>query len=622
MLPFPEDTTGSLEKARARLYKQGVAPQATRAPLSAPVERALPHAWDTSKPVFGKRHVRLAGVFFGGAFVFFLVSLCIAGYFLYYGGNAVSTDKVTVDIQGPSAIAGGDTVPLSLTITNKNAVAVENVTIEVDFPSSTRSADDVQAAYPRYVENLGTLSSGASVTRSVKVVLFGGTGETLTLPVSVSYSTTASNAVFVKKVSYALLVSSTPLSVSVEAPTEVIAGKPFTFTLTARSNATIPLTNVVLAGSFPFGFSSTASSVPLNGSSFLLGTLAPNASKTITLTGTLIGQDNEERVFHFTIGTAKSAQDSTLAVTYITQDAPIKISAPFIRTTLSLNGDTSDTVVVAPGSRQSVTVSYTNTLPVSITNATIVVALSGSAIDYGSIQTSRGFYRSSDRSIVFGPDTDSSLTTLAPNASGVGVFTFSTLSSAALGPSPTLSFTISSSGTQAGQATVTEGMSSSVVKTVKVATAVTLTSASLHTSGSLSNTGPIPPSANQATTYTIVWNVQNTGSAIAGGAVSSVLPGYVSYTGVATSGVSYDKVSRTVTWSPGDIVQGGRAQGSFQISLTPSTSQKGTTPILAGKASFSGYDRFAGVKVSATADAVTTETVGDLGYVGTSAIVQ
>ncbi|MDP2650061.1 MAG: hypothetical protein Q8P16_00680, partial [bacterium] len=179
MLPSLEDTTGSLERARAHLYDPGAVLQDSHVPLIASSERPVPHEWEEnllpaqSAHNLGKRHVRIAGLFFFIAFLFFLISLGIAGYFFYYGGNSVSVDKVTVAVQGPTTIAGGDTVPLSFTITNKNSVAIENTTIEIVFPNGTRNASDVLNTYPRYTENLGTLASGATVTRSVKVILFG-----------------------------------------------------------------------------------------------------------------------------------------------------------------------------------------------------------------------------------------------------------------------------------------------------------------------------------------------------------------------------------------------------------------------------------------------------------------
>jgi hypothetical protein len=627
MPPRQEDDTGSLEKARKQLYESGSAIDIHR-PLAVSEGRSIPHEWEKNSldaiPSQGKRHVRLAGIFFIASFIFFIVALGAAGYLFYFGGNSVSVDKITVEILGPTTIAGGDIVPLSLTITNRNPVFIENATVEISFPNGTVSADGTLSAYPRYTENIGTLASGETVTRSIKAIVFGGAGQALVLPISVSFGTSGSNSVFIKKDTYALAVTSTPLSVSVDTLTETVSGKPITFTLTVRSNATVPLSNVLLSSTFPFGFIVSDSSLPLSGSNFILGTIQPGAVRTVTLTGTLSGQNNEQRVFHFTVGTSKSATDQTLAVNYMTQDATVTITAPFITTSISVNGDTRTDIVVAPGSFHNITVSYANTLSTSVTNAEVAIALSGSVIDYDSIQTTNGFYRSIDRTIIFNRDTDPSLATLAPGASGIGSFTFSTLPSGSSVATPSMTFTTSVSGTRVGESNVPEQISASTVKTVKIATAVALSSASFHSSGSINNSGPIPPKSGQATTYTIQWNARNGGSTIADGIVSATLPNYVSYTGV-TAGkgtFSYDSASRTVSWSIGNMTQGTNSEGAFQVSLIPSTSQKGSAPFLTGSPSFSGYDRFAGVQIKASADPSTTETIRDPGYTSEKATVQ
>jgi uncharacterized repeat protein (TIGR01451 family) len=623
--PAPEDDISSLERARKRLYQPG-ATAPVRPTLSPADARSLAHAWEAPPPPThqGKKHLRFASIFFVVALVFFFISLGAAAYFFYYGGNSVSVDKVTVDLQGPTTIAGGDVVPLSLTITNKNPVALQNASIEIDFPTGTLNADGSLAPYPRYTENIGTIASGATITRSIKAIIFGGQGQALMLPVSLSYGTDGSNTTFNKQSSYALAISSTPLSVSVDSLSETVSGQPLTFTLTVRSNATIPLNNVVVLNSFPFGFTETSASMPLNGSSFLLGTLQPGAVKTITLTGTLTGQDADQRVFHFSVGTAKSASDPTLAPSYMTQDAPVTIAAPFITTTLAINGNTSQDLVVTPGSHQSVIVTYTNTLPTSVANASISIALSGSAVDYNSIQTTNGFYNSTNHTVLFSKDTDSSLAQMAPNASGVGAFTFATLPATSGVLAPAINFSISVSGTRTGQSNVPENVTASQSESVKVATVALLTASALHSSGPLSNSGPIPPHTGQATTYTIVWNAQNSGSTIAGGTVSATLPSYVTYTGktAGAGSFTYDDSSRTVTWNAGDLAQGASVQGAFQVSFTPSTSQRVSVPALTGRATFSGYDRFAGVQVTASADPATTQTTGDPGYVSSNATVQ
>ncbi len=624
MPPPPEDDTGSLERARERLYEPGTT-AATRSIPSSVDTRSLPHAWQEDSTMHpGKRHVRLATKFLIVAVIFFIISLGATAYFFYYGGNSVSVDKITLDLQGPTTIAGGDTVPLSLTITNKNPVALENANLEIDFPTGTLSADGNLTPDPRYVENIGTINSGATITRSIQAVIFGGQGQALVVPFSLSYDTGGTSSTFVKKSSYSLAVSSTPLSVSVDTLSATESGQPLTFTLTVRSNATIPLNNVVVANAFPFGFTKTSSSLPLNGSTFSLGTMQPGAVKTITLTGTLTGDDGAQSVFHFSVGTSKSASDPTLALSYMTQDAPVTIEAPFIDTTLAFNGDSSPNIVIAPGTHQSAVLSYTNTLPTSVTNANISIAISGSAIDYNSIQSTNGFYNSTNRTIVFSKDTDSSFAQMAPGASGVGSFTFSTLPGAANVNAPTITFTTSVSGTRVGETNVPENIAASQSETVKVATAATFVASSLHSSGPLVNGGPIPPRTGQATTYTIQWNVQNSGSPVAGGTVSASLPSYITYTGKTSGGgsFSYDDASRTVSWSTGDLAQGANVQGDFQVSLTPSTSQRGSVPTLTSGASFSGYDRFAGIQITSSANPSTTETTGDPGYVSTQATVQ
>jgi hypothetical protein len=565
----------------------------------------------------GKKHVRFAALFLGGSALFFVVAVLLAGYVLYIGGNSVSVNKITIATQGPTAIAGGDTLPLSLAITNRNPVALQNVTLEVDFPPGTRSADgsSTPVAYPRYTESIDSIPSGATITRSIKAAVFGASGDSLSLPISLSYEASGSNAVFVKKTAYAVTISSTPLSVSVDTQASTVSGKPLTLTLTVRNNATAAIDNVALGAELPFGFAVTSSSVPLTSGAFYLGTLAAGASKDITLTGTLSGQDQEQKAFHFSVGTAASASNPVLALSYMTQDATVSIEAPFIRTSLALNGDTTDPTIVAPGAVQTGLLTYQNTLATSVTNATVQVAISGAAVDYNSIQTSNGFYDSTTHTITFSPDTDPSLSSLAPGASGLGSFTFSTVAVGQSVASPTITFTTNVSGTRIGQSNVPETVTASATRTAKMSTAITLSAATLHSAGSISNAGPVPPVVGTPTTYSVVWSVQDSGNAVAGGVVSATLPSYVTYTGKTTgSGVTYDSASRTVSWKTGDLQQGGAAQASFQVSFTPSSSQKGSAPPLTSAVQFSGHDRFAGVAVTASAQPSTTETPGDPGY--------
>lgn len=630
MLPQEEDELGALEKTRERLYSTHEVGAQARPALSVSGDRVVQHTW-ADEPVVAVadapvapppgKHMRYASLFLSFAALFFIVSVGIATYLLYFGGNTVSTDKVAIQVQGPTTIAGGDTVPLALTIVNQNPTAIDNAQLEVTFPDGARDASNTLEAYPRYVEELGHLESGETVTRTVRAVLFGGANQTLTVPISVSYRTAGSNAVFVKKSSYPINISTSPLELTVGSLTETVSGKPITLTLTVRSNAPVPTNNVILSSILPFGFTVVRSSEPLVGSSVLIGTLAPGATKVVTITGTLEGQQGENKAFRFSVGTARAAGEQSLAVTYMSQDATVALSAPFINTSLKINGE--DAAVTVPaGARQSVSVSYANTLDTNVSNVQVAVAIEGTAVDYKSVETSRGFYRSADRTVLFSQDKDPGLASLAPGDKGVGSFTFSTLPSGAA-MSPTITLTISVSGTRVGQSNVPEQVQASFTKTLKVITAVSLVAQTAHSSGPIANTGPIPPKADQATTYSVLWTIKNPGSAIAEGVVTATLPSYVSYTGktAGTGSFVYDPTSRKVTWTAGNVPAAGATQGVFQVSIVPSISQRNNAPALTTAPSFTGFDRFAGVSVKASGGAVTTEAKADPGYTAASGVV-
>jgi len=68
------------------------------------------------------------------------------------------------------------------------------------------------------------------------------------------------------------------------------------------------------------------------------------------------------------------------------------------------------------------------------------------------------------------------------------------------------------------------------------------------------NTGPVPPKVEQPTTYTVVWTVDNTSSAVGNAKVTATLPPHVKWlneTSPSGESVSYDQNSGLVTWEIG-----------------------------------------------------------------------
>jgi hypothetical protein len=605
----------------------------SRTPLHTEVTN-VPRGWDAPapppppRPFMPKQKLPLAVRFLIGAGIFFVLAGAVATYFLYFGGNSVSTNNIRLSVtkDGSNEVASGDTVSFLVTVENHNPVDITDTDLTVDFPDGTRSADDVTQAYSRYDETIGDLGAGQAVTRTVRAVLFGSANQDITIPVKVEYRTANSSSVFVKETDYTVTITTSPVSVSATSVTQITAGQQFSIALLVRSNAAKALTDIALAAQYPFGFSVTSTSIPGSNGLFPIGTLAPGEEKKITVTGSLTGSDTDQRVFHWSVGSTASSTNGALGVTYATSESDITLAQPFIGFTLLLNGSTATSPTVTAGENVQGTLKWTNTLSVPVLNNKIVISLSGGGYDPKSVQTQNGFYQSSNGTITFDPGTNSGLSNLEPGDTGTGTFSFTVKSADQLAQlhSPTVTLSISASGSRINESGVSDTLTSTVVNTLKIASGLNLSSRAVRTVGPFTNSGPWPPTPGTATTYTVMMTAQNGVNATAGSIVSMTLPSYVSFTGATSpsdGSITYNDASRTVKWVVGDLTSGASKQGAFQISFLPSISQKGSSPSLVSTQTLTATDRFTQTTVTATAPALNIQTQGDPAYTPNDGVV-
>lgn len=623
MPPHNSDDLSTLERMRRRLYTPGTAnqplvdgvrPVATPA---TPSPDTPPQAWqtpDAPPPVAPKRGLSWPVLFLIGAAVFFIIAAAIAVYFLVFGARAVSTENIDLRVEGPAAIGSGQVVTLLLSLENRNPVPVSDTLLTIEFPATTRSAEDSTTPYTRYEETLGTIESGSVGHRSVRAVLFGGEGETLRIPVRFEYHIEGSAATYVKEGSYEVEVTSSPLSIRASALSEATPNQPITFGVTVRSHATEPLDDVVmlLERPFPAGFSLERGAGPL----FALGTLAPGEERTIQVRGTLTGDDAGERVFRFSAGVGQSPDSLSIATSFATSEVALLLTNAFLRPTLTFGQEGATPTSIGAGNLNQVTVGWVNSLTTGILDGEVSVALSGSGLDTGSIAAYDGFFRSRDTTVVFAKDLNAELARLDPGAQGSGSFSYAAKTTSALigTRNPEVTMTVSVAGRRVGENNVLERIDRVITRTIPVRTELALTARGLHGTGAFANRGPLPPVADQETTYTIELSLANSVNTVADAVVSGTLPQYVSFAGATNpndGSIRYDAATRTVTWRAGELAPGVGHQGaprtaSFQVILLPSASQRGTSPVLFSSIRTTGVDRFTRDTLERTAPAITT----------------
>lgn len=588
----------------------------TRTPLSGK-EQEVGSSWKADNDDVAKllllekaRHEREKGTLFKkillGSIIFFLISLGIAAYIFFGGGNLVSANNIDIQVQGPTTTAGGEDVSLDVVIKNTNRAELQGVNLTVEYPPGSRVSGDVNTELVRQVESIGTVPANGEARKTIKSVLFGEKESIKQLKMTLEYRIQGSSATFYKDKNYEIAIKSSPVIVTVDYPKEVNSNQNFDFNIQVTSNSAETLKNVILRAEYPFGFSfgsaNPSPTDPKDNTVWQIGDLASAEKRTIRIHGSLEGQNEEERTFRFSTGISSEKDPSTIGAAFSLLSESIHIKKPFIGLDIAIKDDTSPEAVVKLGEKVQTNIIWANNLPTKLLDVRIEAKLSGDALDRFSIIPGQGgYYRSVDNTIVWDKTGSSDFANVDPGYKGVASFAFASLSNLPSSTrNPQITIAVTASGNQVVSGGTPLHVSSDENKLVKINSALGFLARALHSSGPFENMGPIPPKADKETTYTIVWDLSSSLNDLSNTTVSATLPPYVKWNALvnpSSEKVLYDPLNSTVTWNAGDI-RAGTGSGTpprevaFQVSVTPSLSQIGSMISLLTNVKVSAKDLF------------------------------
>lgn len=632
-----------IEALRRRLYERGqVPPPRENHQLTNP-EREVPRVWPRSDisrptppsppispsvevtetaqsttpvimPTRSKRY-RLKILALGG--IFFVLSILVSIVFMTWGNQGISGENITLAVTGPFTIGGGEAIPIQVGLTNQNAVPIESATLIVDYPRGTLSATEDRRELFSERLPLDGVQPNETLNIPLRALVFGEENEEQEIKVSVEYRVAGSNAHFVKTAEpLRYKITSSPVTVKAETLKKISSGQETTVTLTITSNSQNPMTDVLVQAEYPQGFSYTkADPAPTGGqNSWLIKKLDPEQSTTITITGVVVGNVADEHVMHFAVGIPDERDPRTLASVFTTTSTQFEIEQPFLDIALKIAGVTNGTAVVKPIERSSVSIEITNTLPDTINDIVAVVKLTGNAISDLEVGPPNGFYDSATKQITWDISSAPELESLAPGEKAR--LTFSIAPAGDTTKNPMIDVSVDIKARRISESQVAETLTGTAKGEMRVASEPILRNFITHNTGTFSDTGPVPPKAEQPTTYTATFLIDNGTNDVAGGTVTATLPSYVTWTNqTAGAGTfSYDAPKRLVTWNVGRVNSQATANGSFQISITPSKSQLGTNPVLVGEQQFRADDQFTSTVVRDTNPELTTEMSTETGH--------
>lgn len=562
--------------------------------------------------------------FFIFSIIFFILAVGYAVYVFFANSNSVSNENIDINIQSNAFTSGGEDYPLLLEIINRNSSPILLADLVVEYPKSSQSTLSNDNEHLRL--SLGTIPAGGVKNENIKFVLYGEQGSIRPIKISLEYRVEGSNAIFVKEKDYEVSINSTPINLSIDAPTEANSNQDLTLGVKATLNSTKSVSKMLLKIDYPIGFQfSKAIPAPSMGNNVWdLGDLSPGAERDISISGKMVDVfDGEEKVFRVWSGTQSKGDKSAIDVVFNSAEQIIAIKKSSLQTDLLVNGISSSEYAVDTKTSIQGQIRWTNNLETKINDLKIVAKISGNAFDPKSISSRDGFYDSNQGAIIWDKNSIKDFAEINPGSSDSVSFSISPLPlfSAASGMkvSPAIYIDITTSGRQSQGADLASDLSSKESKVIKIISDLGLSTKALYYSGAFQNTGSIPPKVGKSTTYTIVWSISNTANNISKAQVTSSLPTWIRFVGVVSpllEDLTYNPSNREIIWNAGGVPKGtgittGDKTVSFQVELIPSLSQLNTAPTLINSTTLTGHDDFANVDIKVNKTALDTRLLGD-----------
>lgn len=299
------------------------------------------------------------------------------GFFLFNPSNNFSDNEVTFTIDSPKQVVAGSPVVYTLTYSNNLSIPLAAANLFIKYPDGFEytKADPEPIDKEHREWSMGAL--GAKTKRSIIIegILWGNKDEVATLRGFFNYRPSNFNADFQKVATADMKFGQSPLEITLTGSDSAHIGDSLTYAISIKNPSDKPFENGLVAITYPQGFvpQSSTPSPSKDQNIWILNTLAPNDTQTITLKGNFIGTANvEDKTFMLTQMIAhndKKYTEQTLALS-------TKLEAATYALDLKV-GEAKDQKSIAQGDKLLFTISYKNTSNTALENVSIRMTVDG-----------------------------------------------------------------------------------------------------------------------------------------------------------------------------------------------------------------------------------------------------
>ncbi len=538
------------------------------------------------------------------------IILGIAGFW-YYQRNIYSKETLRVEILGPEEVEMAQEIEYIVKYKNNGNIRLEEPKLIFEYPkNSIVIGEEIRSENQelplkekeslRQEKELEDIYPGQERTFHFKARLLGKENTAKIAKVWLSYKPKNLKTRYESATTFTTLIKSVPLTFEFDFPSKVEPGRKTLFRLNYFSNIDYPISNLRIKIEYPAGFEFFESQPKsLGKTEWEIPLLNKAGGGRIEVSGILRGEVQESKIFRANLGIWQEGEFVLLKEAI----KGIEITRPSIFLSYQINN--SPQYSARPGDYLYYEIFFKNTGEEALENLFLVVQLEGGVLDFDTLQAGAGQFQKDSNSIIWDHIVVPQLRLLSSMEEGKVGFWVRVKDDFSL-KNPQIKTKISLS--EAKEEFIT-----------KINTKLAISQRGYFNKGPFKNYGPLPPKVGNATTYTIFWQAKNFYNDVKNLKVKANLPFQVRLTGEISSKeakFSFDPQSREIVWEIGELAAGKGISGpgpeiSFQVALTPDSTQRGEIPELISQVKIIGEDIWTGERVEATAGAVDTSLPDD-----------
>lgn len=542
--------------------------------------------------------------------IFIIILALVVGIYglYYYQKNVYSKDVLKLEILGQEETELLQEIKYTVKYKNNGNVRLEEPELVFDYPDNALPADGTSLRVVKKSEELGeVIYPGQEKTFTFTARLMGQEGEVKEARASLSYQPKNLKARYVSETSFTTIIKKIPLNFDFDLSSKIESGKELKFRLNYFSNVDYPLAGLRIIIDYPSGFEfidSTPKS--LEKTEWDIGLLNKAEGGRIEISGKLAGEVGAEKIFQAKIGTWQDGEFILLKEV----SRGITVIKPALYITQQINNNPKFTA--SPGDLLHYEVFFRNIGEEFLNDMFLLVTLNGSAFDFETVRAPEGDFTPGDNSIIWDWRRVKNLQLLSPQSEGKVEFWVELKDE----------WEIKNLEDKNREIKTIIFLSQAKEEfTNKVNSKLAISQKGYFNDEIFGNSGPLPPKAGEATTYTITWQAKNYYNEVKDAKVKAVLPKNVSLTGKIfpqeqTDKITFDSQSREIVWNVGDLAVG---QGiltsapniSFQVAFLPGESQKGQIPEIIGQAEIIGQDEWTGETLRVSSPSINTALPDD-----------